>query len=126
MVAKSEGDSSEDSREDLIKQKKSTDDALKKLDEDHKSGLLPDSTYFRMKKRLARKNLDLKKKLERSEVGSVPQLEEQKDKMLKAIKQLDKELESGKISSDVHDELYGEYKKRTIEIMREIDKHKKG
>ncbi len=58
------------------------------------------------------------------EAGTVEgenELIEQKDNILKAIKKLDADLESGEISKDVHAELKANYKKEAVRIMKELD-----
>ncbi len=46
----------------------------------------------------------------------------QKENILKAIKKLDADLESGDISKDVHTELKANYKKEAVRVMKELDK----
>jgi hypothetical protein len=109
---------------DLMKQRESVREALGKLDSDHKSGLIPGGTYIAMKKKLEKKEHDIDARIEDSNKGGVDALEEEKRKLLKAIKNLEKDHESGNISKEVYNELHSEYKRSTIEIIKEIDRKK--
>jgi hypothetical protein len=56
--------------------------------------------------------------------GSVEELEAKKEKLLQAIKRVGREHEDGLISEDEHGRLTSTYRKRTIEIMKELENRK--
>ncbi len=56
--------------------------------------------------------------------GSVEELEDKKEKLLQAIKRVEREHEEGLISEEEHGRLTAMYRKRAIEIMKELEKLK--
>ncbi len=52
---------------------------------------------------------------------AIKELEALKDKVLQAIKRVDQELEDGLISKDDHEHIRAGYKKRAVEILKEMD-----
>jgi len=106
----------------ITEEQKATKEALERLEADHQKGLLPASAYQNMKEKLEKKKVELNEELAKAESAGKPTLEDEKRAMLLAIKRLKKDRESGKISDDAYNELYSEYKKKTIEIMKELNK----
>jgi hypothetical protein len=109
----------------ILKKKESIAEALTRLENDHENGLLADDVYLNMKDNLNERNLKLDERLRKVKGDGVATLELEKEKILKAAKQLDSDLESGAISKAAYTELRNEYKRRTIEILKDIDKMKK-
>lgn len=58
---------------------------------------------------------------ETEEDPEIVALRDEKDRLLKAIKDLQRKLEDGRISESAYERLAGEYKKRAIEVMKTID-----
>jgi hypothetical protein len=114
-----------DESEKIMAERNEVKAALERLEADHEKGILPAGVYTGMREKLDKKDAKLKKRL--GEVGSKGEsdLLEQKKKMLDALKQLERDHGDGKISSGAYKELRSEYKNRTIEIMKQIDKLKR-
>ena len=55
----------------------------------------------------------------------IKELQDQKKKILSAMKRVDQEFEEKIISKDDYEKLRADYKKRAVKILKEIDKIKK-
>jgi hypothetical protein len=75
------------------------------------------------RKKYAREDKEVSTKVEEKEAIIDPssELEEKKRTMLLAIKRLESDYKEGEIPKEVYDELLSQYKKSTIEVMKEID-----
>ena len=128
-------------KEDLLKEKKSLQKMIKRTESDLSSGLIDKKTAEKMKNEYQAQIDDLDKKLKdrfqnqninKLKTKSTPdykkenikKLEEQKKEVLTAIKKVEKEFEDGVISKNDYEHFRAAYKKRAIEILKEIDKMK--
>jgi len=101
--------------------------ALKRIDEDHREGNLPEDVHLELRSRYEEELAEVDKKLEEmgeEVLSELAELTEKKKKMLLAIKKLKSEYESGQVPQELYEELLTNYKRKAIELMKEIDKLK--
>ncbi|MFQ6106325.1 MAG: hypothetical protein ACE5QF_01870 [Thermoplasmata archaeon] len=67
---------------------------------------------------------ELKEVEETGEDPELVALKDEKQKLLRAIKEIQKKRDDGEVSESVYEKLVGDYKKRAIEIMKRLDQRK--
>jgi hypothetical protein len=109
--------------------------ALKKLDSDYKEGLLDEDVYSDLKGNYKKKTIDVMKQIDVLAAAPVapsapppsPEkeaLKEKKEKILMGIKKLDSDYEEGLLDEETYKELREDYKKKAVEIAKEIESFK--
>jgi hypothetical protein len=85
--------------------------------------LLKKIDFFKEKKALQKQDIS-KEKGKFPEEKRIKELEEQKNKVLSAIKRVEREFEDEIINKKDYERLRAAYKKRAVEILKEIDRLK--
>jgi hypothetical protein len=120
----------EEQKEKLLKKKEGLQLAIKKLDDDFKEGLLDEDIYQELKGGYENKVTDINGQIDALGSGAEGEgvlssereaLISKKDNMLKSIKKLDHEYEDGLLDEEVYKELRAGYKRKAVDLMKELD-----
>jgi len=119
----------DDDRELLEKKKARLERKLADLDEEVELGLIDAEAADELREDYRDKLDDIEEKLAEPEAPEIDEqaisaLEARKKKILQAIKRVDGELEDGLIDEDEHGRMRAGYKKKAVEIMKELDELK--
>lgn len=109
--------------------------AINKLDSDFEEGLLDEDVYSDLKGNYKQKTIDVMKQMDVLAAAapvvpigqqSSPEkeaLKEKKEKILMGIKKLDSDYEEGLLDEEIYQELREDYKKKAVDIMKEIEEN---
>ncbi|UCG69702.1 MAG: hypothetical protein JSV09_01375 [Thermoplasmata archaeon] len=109
--------------------------AIKKLDKDFEEGLLDEETHKELKDSYKKKAAEVMKQMD--DLDASPGINgtsietssdgdtilQEKENILKAIKKLDNDFNDDLIEEDVYKELRADYKRKAVEIMKELEKN---
>jgi hypothetical protein len=127
-------------KEALLEKKKKLLLAIKKLDSDFEDDVIDEDTYKDLKADYKKKAAGVLKEIDALGAGVVSAgtgedsedheeviseerkaLMDKKEKILKSIKKLDSDYEEGLIDEDVYEDLRKSYKKKAVEILKELE-----
>jgi hypothetical protein len=123
-------------REKLVSEKKKVLKITDKLKTDYKNGVISKATYDKLRLEYKEKLKKTNKRIEKidksgeddiesdDESSQSPELQKlltKKDRILKAIKKLEDDLDAGEIDEDLFEEMSKAYKKQAVEILKKID-----
>ena len=124
----------------LLEEKRIIQDLIERTETDQSSGLIDEKSAKKMKidyraqigdidKKLAEysncgkmKHTKIKTSISKKKEIKINELEEQKKKVLSAIKRVEREFEAETISKEDYERFRAAYKKRAVEILKEIDR----
>jgi hypothetical protein len=126
----------EDELEELRSKKKGLLGAIKKLNSDFEEGIIDEDVYNDLKGSYKGKTIEIMKRMDLlaatiSQASMEPQISQEheallqeKKKTLLSIKKLDSDFNEGTIDEDTYRELREKYKKRAVEIAKELESFK--
>jgi hypothetical protein len=112
--------------------------AIKKLDSDFEEGLIDEDVYKDLKGNYKQKTIDVMKEIDAIAAAApiaplAPQptpeeesLKEKKEKILQAIKKLDSDFKEGLLDEETYKELRDDYKRKAVEMAKELESLKEG
>lgn len=114
----------ESSKDSLMEKKQSLRRAIKDLDRDYENDKLPEPIYTELKSKYTKKLSQIKKQIAESKESNeeLEKLYKKKEKLLAAIKRVKSDYDSGELPKDIYEELNAEYRQKTIDVMKEIDR----
>ncbi|EMR75527.1 hypothetical protein MBGDF03_00497 [Thermoplasmatales archaeon SCGC AB-540-F20] len=132
--------SPEKRRKKLLEEKRIIQELIERTETDQSSGLIDEKSAKKMKtdyraqigdidKKLAEypngakmKHTEIKKSVSKKKEKRIKELEEQKKEVLSAIKRVEHEFEAETMSKEDYERFRTAYKKRAVEILKEIDR----
>jgi hypothetical protein len=123
--------------EGLNKKKTGLLKAIKKLDADYEEGLLDEDVYSDLKGNYKQKTIEIMKQIDALTAAAAvtpiaPEVSpemvaliEKKQKILKGIKKLEADFQEGLLDEETYNELRADYKKKAVEIVKEIESFNK-
>jgi hypothetical protein len=130
------GEDEEGELEELRNKKEGLLKAIKKLDGDFEEGLIDEDVYNELKGSYKGKTVDVMKEIDALSAMAVaaslkpevnPEegaLKEKKEKILKSIKKLESDYKEGLIDEETYNELRDDYKKKAVEVAKELESFK--
>lgn len=99
-------------------------EALVQLEDNNKKGVIPDETYFELRSKYRSKIAEMNSGSSIQKTASSGKrdlLLKKKERMLLALKKIDGEYRSGDLPEEIYEELRADYKKKTIDIMKQLE-----